>query len=83
MVHAVLLTPHAKYDTACKILHPMQNMTPHAKYNTACTLTERFEGPHSLYWEYLSKKYMFPNCPTPPLKNYINFKGLPNKKFSG
>jgi hypothetical protein len=24
---------------------------------------------------------MFPNCPTPPLKKYINFKGLPNKKF--
>jgi hypothetical protein len=24
---------------------------------------------------------MFPNCPTPPLKKYINLKGLPNKKF--
>jgi hypothetical protein len=23
---------------------------------------------------------MFPNCPTPPLKKYINLKGLPNKK---
>jgi hypothetical protein len=31
--------------------------------------------------QYLSKTYMFPNCPTPPLKNYINLKGLPNKKF--
>jgi hypothetical protein len=25
---------------------------------------------------------MFPNCTTPPLKKYINLKGLPNKKFS-
>jgi predicted GTPase len=25
---------------------------------------------------------MFPYCPTPPLKIYINLKGLPNKKFS-
>jgi hypothetical protein len=24
---------------------------------------------------------MFPNCPTPPLKKYINLKGLPNKNF--
>jgi hypothetical protein len=24
---------------------------------------------------------MFPNCPTPPLKKYINLKGIPNKKF--
>jgi hypothetical protein len=25
---------------------------------------------------------MFPNCSTPPLKKYINLKGLPKKKFS-
>jgi hypothetical protein len=25
---------------------------------------------------------MFSNCPTPPLKKYINLKGLPNKTFS-
>jgi hypothetical protein len=24
---------------------------------------------------------MFPNCPTPPLKKYINLKGLPNQKI--
>jgi hypothetical protein len=24
---------------------------------------------------------MFPNWPAPPLKEYINLKGLPNKKF--
>jgi hypothetical protein len=23
---------------------------------------------------------MFSNCPTPPLKKYVNLKGLPNKK---
>jgi hypothetical protein len=25
---------------------------------------------------------MFPNCPTPSIKKYINLKGLPHKKFS-
>jgi hypothetical protein len=25
---------------------------------------------------------MFPTCPTPPLKKYINLKGLPNTNFS-
>jgi hypothetical protein len=24
---------------------------------------------------------MLPNCPTPPLKKYIDLKGLPNKTF--
>jgi hypothetical protein len=32
MVHAVSLTPHAKYDTA--------SLTQHAKYDTACTIDE-------------------------------------------
>jgi hypothetical protein len=31
--------------------------------------------------EYLSKTYMYPNCPTPPLKKYINLKGLPKKNL--
>jgi hypothetical protein len=26
---------------------------------------------------------MFPNCPTPPLKKYINLKGLPKKSYLG
>jgi hypothetical protein len=42
--------------------------------------TNDSNGPGSLSREYLSKTYMFPNCPTPPLKKYINLKGLPNKK---
>jgi hypothetical protein len=25
---------------------------------------------------------MFPTCPTPPLKNYINLKEIPKKKIS-
>jgi hypothetical protein len=28
------------------------------------------------------KTYMFPNRPSPPLKKYLNLKGLPNKKCS-
>jgi hypothetical protein len=30
--------------------------------------TNESNGPGILYRQYLSKTYMFPNCPTPPLK---------------
>jgi hypothetical protein len=51
-------------------------MTPHA------WSTNDSNGPGSLYREYISKTYMFPNCPTQLLKVYMNLKGLLNKKFS-
>jgi hypothetical protein len=66
MVHAASSTPHAKYDTACKILH--------RKYNRQIIQTSG-----SLLREYLSITYMILKCPTPPLKKYINLKGLLNK----
>jgi hypothetical protein len=40
-MHAVSLTPYAKYD---HILHAM-SVTPHANYDTVCTIDERFERP--------------------------------------
>jgi hypothetical protein len=37
----------------------------HAKYGTACTIFERFERPwQPLKGIYISKSFMFPNCPT-------------------
>jgi hypothetical protein len=55
--------------------HRMQNMASHARFMNDSN------GPGSLKWAFLSKTYMFSNCPTPPLKKYINLKGLPNKKI--
>jgi hypothetical protein len=92
---AVSVTPHAPcmrchwyrmqgacgiIDTACTV-HAM-SLTAHAKYNTACTIDERFERS----WQPLKgisiKIIYVPELPTPPLKKYINLKGLSNKKFS-
>jgi hypothetical protein len=92
-IHAVSLTPHAQkiFQTTYKSenymqnshamkkkfkcmwchWHRMQNMTPQAQSN----------GPGSLEREYLSKTYMSPNCPTPPLKKYINLKGIPTNNI--
>jgi hypothetical protein len=72
-MHAVSLTLHARMHVV--------SLTPHAKYDTACTIDEWFERPWQPLKGYLSKTYLFPNCPTPPLKKYINLKGLPNKKM--
>jgi hypothetical protein len=62
------------------------SMTPHAKYETACTIDERFERPSQPLKGISIKNILriFPNCPTPPLKNtvYKFLKGLPNNKFS-
>jgi hypothetical protein len=43
--------------------------------DTACTIRTALAA-----FIYLSQTYMFPNCPTPTLKIYINLTGLPNKK---
>jgi hypothetical protein len=57
-------------------------LTSHAKYDTACTIDERFERSwQPLKWLSIKNIYV-PNRPTPPLKKYINLKGLPNIKFS-
>jgi hypothetical protein len=77
-IHAVSMTPHARcmwYQ-----LHRMQNMTPHAR-----STNDSNERPwQPLKGISIKKTYMFPNCPTLPLKKDINLKGLrvPNKKFS-
>jgi hypothetical protein len=79
MVHAVSLSPHAQkfVRRTSKSENHVQNsdgmqtklklhavsMTPHARS------TNDLNGPGSLKMEYLSKTNMFPNCPTPPLKN--------------
>jgi hypothetical protein len=95
-MHAVSLTPHAHqiFRTTSKCVNHMQNSDGMQKghacavhdacgvIDTACTINESFERPWQPEREYLSKTYMVPNCPTPPLKKYINLKGLPNKKFS-
>jgi hypothetical protein len=83
-VHAASMTPHARcmryqwhrMHDACGVIdtfmgHAM-SLTPHARSTN---------GPGSLWREYLSKTYMFPKCPTPPLNKYINLKGIPNKNF--
>jgi hypothetical protein len=42
-----------------------------------CTMDKRFVRPCR---EYLSKTFVYVNCPIPPLQNYINFRWLSNKK---
>jgi hypothetical protein len=73
-MHAVSLTPHEKYYTASKIRHRM-----HDRRTIRTALAASKGNIYNIYVLYL---YMFPNCPTPPLKKYINLKGLPNKKVS-
>jgi hypothetical protein len=54
-------------DTACKIWHHM-----HSRRTIRMALAA-FKG--NIYQKHT---YMFSNCTTPPLKKYINLKGLPN-----
>jgi hypothetical protein len=76
---AVLMTPHALHagsmtpHVRCMRCHwqHMQNMTPQARSTNHSNGPGAFKGNR----EYLSKTYMFLNCPTPPLK------GLPNKQI--
>jgi hypothetical protein len=65
-MHVVSMTPHAR----C-MRYQWHRMHDRRTIRTALAA---FKG--NIY-----QKHMFPNCPTPPLKKYINLKGLPKKNY--
>jgi hypothetical protein len=92
-MQAVSLTPHACTNNFEKLKSYAKQRWYEKKFknacsvndtacDTACTIDERFERP----WQPLQgrsiKTYIILNWPTPPLKKYINLKGLPNKTCS-
>jgi hypothetical protein len=72
------MTPHAKkkFRSISKCENHMQNGCAMQKMEN-----ERFVRP----WQpvkgipFLCKTFIYVNCPTPPLLNYINLRGLPKK----
>jgi hypothetical protein len=55
------------------------------KMKNACGVNAKSTNNFKRPWQPLKgksiKKYIFANCPTPPLQKYINLRGLPNKNF--
>jgi hypothetical protein len=84
-MHAVSLTPHAqkifrttsKSENHMQKSDGMQNMTPKSTNdsNGPGTINERFEQTWQPLKEISIKRYMFSNCPTPPVKKINKFKG--------